>query len=438
LRRPSDQVGKELQPRVSCLSTVDHSSQQRSKRPHRELTADTPMSNNMINSAFIKSSNIIKLIRFAEIYGIARTLYKASGRLRASFAFPRPGIKGAGQIGVIGCGQFAFATIGYFIASAGKSFSICYDVNREAANSFARFHGVPRIADSVQEVLSDQAAEIVYIASHHSTHADYAIDALQKGLDVYCEKPIAVTFDQLERLSSAVHLSKGRIYAGYNRPFSKAVRAIREATGALDKPISLSCFIAGHKIAPSHWYREPKEGTRICGNVGHWLDLAVHMLSWGNLPDQWRIQLHWSDEDARDDDLAITLTSSRGDLVSIVLTSRSEPFEGINETINFQQGDVIAKIDDFRSLTIWRGSYRRRYRFWPKDVGHGAAILQPFKELGRDWREVERSSLLMLEIARMVQSGQRAADVSFTEVSGRYLASSQVGVSEDDGPIDVL
>ncbi len=392
----------------------------------------------MTNSTRIKSNNIIKLIRFAEIYGIARTLYKASGRLRASFALPRPGIKGAGQIGVIGCGQFAFATIGYFIAAAGKSFSICYDVDREAANSFARFHGVPRIADIVEEVLSDHVAKIVYIASYHSTHADYAIDALQKGLDVYCEKPIAVTFDQLERLSSAVRASKGRIFAGYNRPLSKAVRTIREVTGALDKPISLSCFIAGHKIAPSHWYRGPKEGTRICGNVGHWLDLAVHMLSWGSLPDQWRIQLHWSDEDARDDNLAITLTSSRGDLVSIVLTSRSEPFEGINETINFQQGDVIAKIDDFRSLTIWRGSYRRRLRFWPKDVGHGAAILQPFKELGRDWHEVELSSLLMLEIVRMVESGQKAADFSFADFSRRYLAANQAGFFEDHPPLDVL
>jgi len=179
--------------------------------------------------------------------------------------------------------------------------------------------------------------------------------------------------------------------------------------------LTLSCFISGHRLAATHWYRHPDEGTRICGNVGHWLDLAVHLLCWGALPDRWQVMLAWSNAGARDDDMSISLTSERGDLINIVLTARTEPFEGINETINFQWGDVIAKIDDFRRMELWHGALRKVFKTWPKDVGHRRAILQPFTPAQRDWHEVELSSLLMLHIARMVREAQPNADFSFSE-----------------------
>jgi hypothetical protein len=190
---------------------------------------------------------------------------------------------------------------------------------------------------------------------------------------------------------------------------------LRQYAQPKEQPLTLSCFINGHVIPAGHWYRNPQEGTRVCGNVGHWLDLAVHVLSWGALPDRWRITIAYSDDCARDDNLSIALASERGDLVSIVLTARGEPFEGINETINFQCGDLIAKIDDFRTMTVWKGSHYKRHRYWPKDVGHNAAILQPFSDGARDWHEVELSTLLMLVIMEMVLDGTVARDFSFSE-----------------------
>jgi len=105
-------------------------------------------------------------------------------------------------------------------------------------------------------------------------------------------------------------------------------------------------FCCGHHIDRNHWYRDPSEGTRICGNVGHWLDLAVHMLSWERMPIRWQYP-------SRSVPVLIVMTIlpylNQRDwrLIVIVLTSRAEPFEGINETIVFQKKNVMAKIDDF-------------------------------------------------------------------------------------------
>jgi len=99
-----------------------------------------------------------------------------------------------------------------------------------------------------------------------------------------------------------------------------------------------------------------------------------------------------------------------------MLSSRTEPFEGINETINLQHGEAIAKIDDFRRMSLWQGSRLLRRRYWPKDVGHRLAILQPFRQdAPRDWQEVLRSALLVLQITRMVREGTRNAAFSFEQ-----------------------
>ena len=360
-----------------------------------------------------RRSALRKFVRFSFIYGPGRALTKAAGRLR--IRLPRlPGFGGGPGVGIIGCGQFAFSTIAYFLRGKARLVS-CFDVAPPAAESFAREYRVDHVAGSAGDLVANAEVGTVFIASNHASHSQYAAAALAAGKGVYVEKPVAVDFAGLAGLCRAVREHPGPVFAGYNRPFSGAVRDLREHLPAPQGPLTLSCFVSGHRIPPDHWYRDPREGTRICGNVGHWLDLAVHMLHWRDLPDAWKITLAWSNPDARDDDMAITLASASGDLVNIVLTARTEPFEGINETINLQWGDLIAKIDDFRRMTVWEGERVGVRRYWPKDVGHRRAVRQPFDPRpARDWREVELSSLLMLRIADMVVRGEKEAEFSFS------------------------
>jgi predicted dehydrogenase len=364
-----------------------------------------------------KSDALRKLLRFAGIYGPRRTFFKAAGRLRIRI----PGLswrRRRPQVAMIGCGQFAFATIAYFLQERfGRCFAACFDIDPRASASFGRAMRAQRVCATAEELLEQPEVRVVYIASNHASHTPHAVAALARGLDVYVEKPVAVTYEQLVQLGAAVRRSSGRIFAGYNRPFSAAIRELRKHVQVVPgEGISLQCFVSGHQIAAGHWYRDPDEGTRICGNVGHWLDLFVHLLNWRGLPDRLDISLTWADETSRDDDLVIAIASDRGDVFSVMLTSRSEPFEGINETLNFQHGNTIGKIDDFRRMTLWQGPRLLRRRYWPKDVGHRLAILQPFRQDdGRSWQEVLLSSLLTLHIAGMVRSAQRTSTFNISQ-----------------------
>lgn len=369
----------------------------------------------------LKNNEVAKVIRFVWLYGLGKTYFKVAGRTRRKFPFLCLRHVKICDIGIIGCGQFSFATIGYYISKAfGQRFVDCYDIAPQQQTTFAAFYGINSPSRSVDKLIENPKVKYVYIASNHLSHTDYAIRALQEGKTVYIEKPISVSFEQLRRLIKTVRKGGQAIFAGYNRPFSGAIRDLHAYLRMDKSPITLNCFISGHMIPQDHWYRNPAEGTRICGNMGHWLDLAVHILSWRELPDRWEIQVSYSNPFSRDDDLSVSMSSSRGDLVVIILTARNEPFEGINETINFQDANTICKIDDFRRMTIWQNEKLIRKRYWPKDVGHGPAIFQPFQRgVKRDWNEVVLSSLLMLHIAEMVRNGDRISTFSFGESLGR-------------------
>jgi predicted dehydrogenase len=379
------------------------------------------MSGGAATAAGARADRWRKLLRFVAIYGPGRTLFKAAGRLRL-----RPPAltrrRASADIGLIGCGQFGFATIGYFLQSAfGPRIAACHDIDPAAARSLASALRVERVCSSVDELLATPGLRTVYIASNHASHADYSSRALARGLDVYVEKPIAVDDDQLLQLLRARRAASGRLFAGYNRPFSGALRWLRERL-AIDpaQGITLQCFVVGHQLGTEHWYRRPEEGTRVCGNIGHWLDLMVHVLSWRGRPDRVDIALTWADAAEPDDNVAIAIASDRGDLFAVTLSSRSEPFEGIRESLHFQHGQATAEIDDFRRISLWQGPRLQRRRFWPKDVGHRRAILQPFAgDDRRDWHEVELSTMLMLHITGMVRRRERQSAFSFTECEAR-------------------
>lgn len=352
---------------------------------------------------------IARFFRYVGIYGINRTAIKAFGHLRLNypiwlyFAFPRY-FRSGQKIGIIGCGHHSYSSIAYFLTSFSNAKLLwAYDINPNMAKSLSSNFGIKyRELEEVEKIDVD----LVYIVSNHSTHSDYAIKYLKKGCDVYIEKPISINPLQLKQLSEAVVESNHNVYVGYNRPHSPAIKLIKQQISDFNSAFTLSTYVIGHMLNDDHWYRDPKEGTRIVSNAGHWIDLAIHMLYWKkNIPEELKIKISYSNVKTPSDNLSISMTSSNGDLISIIFSTRNEPYEGVNETINYQQGNVNAKIDDFRSIKIWKNEKIIKKNFFPKNNGHKEGVLQPFSnDKIRPWEEIKVSTELMLYIENMVQN----------------------------------
>ena len=80
--------------------------------------------------------------------------------------------------------------------------------SKERAQHFQQEYGFRRCTTCYQSVLQDDEIEAVVITSPDETHCDYVVRALKAGKHILCEKPLARSRDEFERLEQA----KGRRY----------------------------------------------------------------------------------------------------------------------------------------------------------------------------------------------------------------------------------
>lgn len=62
---------------------------------------------------------------------------------------------------------------------------------KDAAEDFAKRHGVPRFYTDVDELLQDPEVDAVYIATPPGSHKDLALRVCAAGKPCYVEKPMA-------------------------------------------------------------------------------------------------------------------------------------------------------------------------------------------------------------------------------------------------------
>jgi len=328
------------------------------------------------------SFRVRKVLRYVGMYGISRTLIKVKGRrhMRRTFAPLPPSsrdIPPGRCIGIIGCGNYAFGNIAYYLRSEfGAVIGACMDVVADRAASLAGEYGAPLHTTDAEEVIAHPAITTLFIASNHASHTDYAIRALGLGKDVYIEKPHVVSFDQLDRLAAAIRAGRGRVHLGFNRPDSRLGYLAREALAAQSGPGVYSWFVAGHAIEPGHWYHHPAEGGRVCGNLCHWTDFILRL----PIDPVFPVTITPMRGERVDCDLCVSYRFAGGTLATITFSEKGEPFEGVMERFCGHRGDCLAYLDDFTTLTLNIGERRTVHRNRHRDHGHRANIVRLVRE----------------------------------------------------------
>ena len=106
-------------------------------------------------------------------------------------------------IGIIGTGGIAQAhaeAIGN-LAERARLVAIS-ETDPARARAFAEKHGA-KISEDRRELLADPAVRMVCICTPNATHASFCVEALEAGKAVLCEKPIAGSLAELDRIDEA-------------------------------------------------------------------------------------------------------------------------------------------------------------------------------------------------------------------------------------------
>lgn len=255
-------------------------------------------------------------------------------------------------VGFIGAGSFAQSYLIPQVASAGIPLHTVVTSKGPSANNVAGKFGFTNASTNPQDITNDPGVNVVFIATQHDTHARFVIECLKAGKQVFVEKPLALTLEELSDINDTYKDAGGILMVGYNRrfaPLSKKVEAIFQNSG----PKVINIRVNAGVIPANHWIQDKKKGGgRILGEVCHFIDLLQYYT--GSQPV--RVSAEAINNSANDiqneDNLSITLRFQDGSVGNILYTSiggKSMP----KERIEIFGAGISMVINDWKTGTIY-------------------------------------------------------------------------------------
>jgi predicted dehydrogenase len=132
------------------------------------------------------------------------------------------------RVALVGMGRIGRVHLAALSAARGAEVVGVYDLNVQLARERADAANVPRVFASWDEVLNDPDVQCVGVLLPHDVHEQYAIEALQAGKHVVCEKPLAPTLAECDRMLVAATRSGRKLFPVHNRVYSPAVEKMHE------------------------------------------------------------------------------------------------------------------------------------------------------------------------------------------------------------------
>lgn len=124
--------------------------------------------------------------------------------------------------------------------------------------------------DNICDVLNDDSVDFIYIATPISTHYQYSKQALAKGRNVICEKPITVTTAKLDKLYQIAKETNCNLYQvemyKYHKQFQKLKEVLNSGVYGELKQASLS-FKIPH-LSPMDIRYDPAQAGGALYDVG--------------------------------------------------------------------------------------------------------------------------------------------------------------------------
>jgi len=188
---------------------------------------------------------------------------------------------GHGVYGIIGAGNFTSSTIIPALRSAGVTMKYIASAGGLTAKVMAKKGKITYATSDYREILKDGEVDTVIISTRHNLHASLTIEALKAGKNVFVEKPLCLTEEELEEiiLSKNAHSGNGSdsrismVTVGFNRRFAPLAVRMKQLLG--EGPLNIVATMNAGNIPANSWVHDMEVGGgRIIGEACHYIDLC--------------------------------------------------------------------------------------------------------------------------------------------------------------------
>lgn len=222
------------------------------------------------------------------------------------------------------------------------------------------FPGIETYTD-LTTMLKKSDVNLVAIITPHNTHAPLALKCLKAGRHVVCEKPLAITTAECDRMIAAAAKAGVVLSTYHNRHWDgcilRAVKQIRDK-GVIGEVIRIEAHMGGYG-QPGDWWRTSKS---ISGGVLY--DWGVHLIEYslqllgGNMTEvagyayegYWGPKTAWGDDANEDEAFAVVRFDNSQRLTLQITNVDSNPKAGQIE-VTGTKGTYIFSGGDWQTIT---------------------------------------------------------------------------------------
>lgn len=278
----------------------------------------------------------------------------------------------APSVSFIGAGNYATAILIPAFKAAGANLRSVASSSGVSGLHAGRKFGFSQTTTDTGAVLHDGDVDTVVITTRHDSHAALVIEALTAGRNVFVEKPLCLTLQQLTQiedvcatLASANRLP--RLMVGFNRRFAPQVRTVTRLLAGVPGPKAFVMTVNAGALPADHWTLDPAiGGGRIIGEACHFLDLLRFLV--GHPITEAATQVM---RGGAQDTASITIGFADGSLGTIhYLTNGSKAFP--KERLEVFAAGRVLQLDNYRVLTGYGWKDFTREKLWRQDKGQQA------------------------------------------------------------------
>jgi polar amino acid transport system substrate-binding protein len=273
-------------------------------------------------------------------------------------------------IGFIGAGSYAMS---HLLPNLPRDGSVILTgvmtSSGTSSRSVAEKFGFRFAAPRVEDIVDDLETQTIFIATRPDSHADYAVKGLIAGKNVFVEKPLCLSSDELHQVITAWEQHKPILMVGFNRRFSPLAAQVKSSLG--DGPMSMLYRINAGFIPPDSWMQDMDiNGGRIIGEACHFIDFMTFMN--GSLPI--RVSAYALENPSNmHDTISINLHFENGSIGTICYFANG-PKSLPKEYVEIYKGGIAARLMDFKEIEILGGRKPIRKKLVSQDKGQKPMI----------------------------------------------------------------
>ncbi|WP_420150504.1 Gfo/Idh/MocA family protein [Spirosoma sp.] len=183
------------------------------------------------------------------------------------------------KFAVIGTGFWATYQIPAWFEVGGVELVALYNRTRSKADEFARQYNVANVYDNIDELLNRHAHELdfVDIITDVDTHSLFALKAVERGLDVICQKPMSTGLDAARQMMEASQKAGVRLFIHENFRWQAPIRKLKEVidSGVIGKPFKARVtFCSGFPVFDNQPFLADLEQFILTDIGSHILDVC--------------------------------------------------------------------------------------------------------------------------------------------------------------------